>query len=168
EEEDKIKIDFEALFIPDSPAKVNLILPQLAFNDAKGMYLVGTNLWHHKNLLKNARGYNKRAIITDGFLSSSQNPVTLDFTKNFENLFKKTPKFLEAISYDTAMILFTTAMGETIDSRVSLKDALKESRIFEGVTGSTIFNSQGRASRQLFLITIKKGRFVEISRGKRK
>ncbi len=167
EEEEKIQVDFEALFIPDSPSKVNLILPQLAFNDAKGMYLVGTNLWHHKNLLKNARGYNKRAIITDGFLSSSQNLKTLEFTKKYEHLFKKTPKFLEAISYDTAMILYTAAMDDAVDSRVTLIDALKTSRIFEGVTGNTIFNQEGRASRQLFLITIKKGRFVEISRGKR-
>lgn len=164
EEDEKIKIDFEALFIPDSPSKVNLILPQLAFNDATGMYLVGTNLWHHKNILKNSKGYHKRAIISDGFFDNSQNPVTAEFTKNFELLFNKKPKFLEAVSYDTASILFLSAMDETIDSRVALKETLQENRMFEGVTGNTTFDKNGVAHKELFLMTIKKGKFVEISR----
>lgn len=162
--EEKIQIDFEALFIPDSPSKVNLILPQLAFNDARGMYLIGTNLWHHKSLLKEAKGYNKHAIITDGFFDGSQNPVTVQFVKKFESLFDTKPKFLEAISYDTASMLFLTAMDETIDSRQTLKDSLQGKRIFEGVTGNTIFDKDGIAHRELFLMTIKKGKFVEINR----
>ncbi|MCG8614991.1 MAG: penicillin-binding protein activator, partial [Desulfobacterales bacterium] len=65
--EDRIEIDFQALFIPDGLSRVNLILPQLAFNDARGMVLLGTNLWHQKNLLTQARGYNKNTVITDGY-----------------------------------------------------------------------------------------------------
>ncbi|MCP3875865.1 MAG: penicillin-binding protein activator [Desulfobacteraceae bacterium] len=164
EEEEKIQIDFEALFIPDSPSTINMILPQLAFNDAKGMYLVGTNLWHHKSLLKDAKGYNKNVIITDGFFHNSQKFPTAQFTKDYESLFGNIPKFLEAISYDTASILFLTAMDETIDSRKMLKDALQSQRIFEGVTGNTIFDTNGSAHRELFLMTIKKGKFIEISR----
>ncbi len=164
EEEEKIQIDFQALFIPDSPSKINLILPQLAFNDATGMYIIGTNLWHDKSILKNSKGYNKRAIITDGFFDNSQNQVTADFTKKFESLFNIKPKFLEAISYDNASILFLTAMDQTIDSRSTLMEALKGSRLYEGVTGNTIFDKDGAAHRELFLMTIKKSKFVEISR----
>ncbi|MEN8212639.1 MAG: penicillin-binding protein activator, partial [Thermodesulfobacteriota bacterium] len=69
EKEEKIEIDFQALFIPDSPSIVNMMLPQLAYNDVKEIYLVGTNLWHHKSLLKDAKGYNKNAVISDGFFN---------------------------------------------------------------------------------------------------
>ena len=82
----------------------------------------------------------------------------------FESLFNTKPKFIEAVSYDTASILFLTAMDETIDSRKTLKDALQGNRIFEGVTGNTIFDKDGTAHRELFLMTIKKGEFVEIRR----
>lgn len=164
EEEEKIEIDFEALFIPDSPSSLDMILPQLAYYDARGMYLVGTNLWHNKKLLKDVKGYNKRAVIADGFFDDSQNLATVEFTKKFQAVFNKKPKFLEAISYDTSSILFLTAMDETIDSRQSLKDALKASRIFKGATGDTFFDKDGTAHRNLFLITIKKGKFVEINR----
>jgi ABC-type branched-subunit amino acid transport system substrate-binding protein len=163
EKKEKIQIDFEALFIPDSPSKLKMILPQLAFYDARGMYLVGTNLWHHKSLLKDVKGYNKLAVIADGFFDNSKNPTTAEFTKNFKDLFDKKPKFLEAISYDTTAILFSAAMGEDIDSRESLKDALKDGRTFEGVTGNTFFDADGKAHRDLFLMTIKKGKFIEIN-----
>jgi len=164
EEEVKIEIDFEALFIPDSPSIVNMILPQLAYNDAKDMYLVGTNLWHHKSLLKDAKGYNKKAVISDGFFNKSQNPAVIEFTDKFESMFDIKPKFLEAISYDTASMLLTFAMDEYINSREELKDSLQGRRIFEGVTGNTIFDENGIAHRQLFLITVKNGKFVEIIR----
>ncbi len=164
EEKEKIEIDFQALFIPDSPSKINLILPQLAFNDATDMYLVGTNLWHHKSLLRDAKGYNKNAVITDGFFNNSQKPAAMEFTTQYESMFNKKPQFLEAISYDTASLLLTFAMDESIDSRQTLKETLTGRRIFEGVTGNTIFDQDGIAHRQLFLMTIKKSEFVEISR----
>ena len=164
EEKEKIEIDFQALFIPDSPSIVNMILPQLAYNDATDIYLVGTNLWHHKSLLKDARGYNKNAVISDGFFNESQKPAVIEFTDKFQSLFDKNPKFLEAISYDTASMLLTFAMDESIDSRQALKDSLQGRRIFEGVTGKTVFDENGIAHRQLFLMTIKKGKFVEIIR----
>ena len=160
----EIQIDFQALFIPDSPSNINMILPQLAFNDATGMYLVGTNLWYHESLLKEVKRYSRRAIITDGFFNNSQNQLSMEFTDKFESMFNEKPEFLEAISYDTASILLTFAMDESIDSRQALKDSLQGRRIFEGVTGNTIFDKDGIAHRQLFLMTIKKEKFVEIIR----
>ncbi len=159
----KTTIDFQALFIPDSPSRINLILPQLAFNNAGGMYLIGTNLWHDESLLKIIKGYNKKIIIPDGFLDTSRKPITKEFSKKFEALFHHKPQFLEAIAYDTASILFTAAMDETVDSRKALRDTLRGKFIYEGVTGHTRFDEQGMVHRPLFLMTVKNGRFVEIT-----
>ncbi len=163
-EKEPVEIDFQALFIPDSPSKIKLILPQLAFNDITDIYLVGTNLWHHPSLLKKElRTYTQNAIIADGFFDKSRNPATIDFSKNFESLFGRKPVFLEAVSYDTAGILFSLMMDESIDSAHALKTALQGGRMFEGATGVTVFDENGNAHRQLFLITIKKNKFIEIS-----
>ncbi len=158
-----IKIDFQALFIPDSVSRVNLILPQLAFNDATGMVLLGTNLWHQASLLTGAKGYNKNAVITDGYFGSSKNPITSGFEKGFTDLYETFPGFLEAIAYDTATILFEVALDEAVDSRENLKNVLQEGRLFEGVTGKTWFDKTGSVHKELFLITAKRGRFMEIS-----
>ncbi|MCG8636960.1 MAG: penicillin-binding protein activator [Desulfobacterales bacterium] len=162
--EDRLEIDFEALFIPDAPSRVNLILPQLAFNDARGMVLLGTNLWHQKSLLTQARGYNKNAVISDGYFGESRNPVTADFDKGFREVFQEPPGFLEAIAYDTANILFTAAMNPEVDSREGLKETLQGRQMFDGVTGQTIFDNTGSPHKELFLLTVKRGKFREISR----
>ncbi len=158
----KILIDFEALFIPDSVSRINMILPQLAFNDAKGMILLGTNLWHQQSLLAQTKGYNRNTVITDGYFGNSRKPATARFEKAFTELYAEPPGFLEAISYDTVQIFFLTAMDDAVDSRQRLKDALVEGRLFEGVTGNTIFDQTGAARKELFLITIKNNQFTEI------
>jgi ABC-type branched-subunit amino acid transport system substrate-binding protein len=160
---DAIEIDFQALFIPDSVSRVNLILPQLAFNDATGMVLLGTNLWHQESLLTGAKGYNKNAVITDGYFGNSRNPVTAGFEKKFTDLFAARPGFLEAIAYDTAMVLFTAALDKAVDSRENLKNVLQGGQLFEGVTGNTWFDQTGSAHKELFLITVQRGQFMEIS-----
>jgi ABC-type branched-subunit amino acid transport system substrate-binding protein len=157
-----IEIDFQALFIPDSVSRVNLILPQLAFNDARGMVLLGTNLWHQESLVTGAKGYNKNAVITDGYFGDSENPITAGFEKHFIDLYDTRPGFIEAISYDTAFILFTAAMDEAVDSRESLKNILQEGRVYRGVTGDTWFDKTGSAHKELFLITVKNEKFMEI------
>ena len=158
-----IEIDFQALFIPDSVSRVNLILPQLAFNDATGMVLLGTNLWHQESLLTGAKGYNKNAVITDGYFGNSKNSIAAGFEKRFTDLYETLPGFFEAIAYDTASILFTAALDEAVDSRESLKNVLQGGMMFEGVTGNTWFDKTGSAHKELFLITVKRGRFMEIS-----
>lgn len=162
-EDDDVRIDFQALFIPDSPSRVNLILPQLAYNDARGMVLLGTNLWHHKKLISQTKGYNRNAVITDGYFGQSQNPATARFEAEFTALYGSSPGFLEAVSYDTAAILFEAGMDASVDSRETLRDALMGSRLFEGATGSTIFDKTGSPHKELFLITVKRNKFVEIS-----
>ncbi len=162
EEEEEIEIQFDAVFIPDDASRISLILPQLAYNDARDVYLLGTNLWHDNALLKETKGYNRNAVITEGYFSKSQRPATRKFETDFKRLFKKGPKFLEAVSYDTAVILFESIMTPGVHSREDLKNTLAGTRIFEGVTGNTIFEPSGQARKQLFLLTIKRNRFVEV------
>jgi branched-chain amino acid transport system substrate-binding protein len=161
---DKIIIDFQALFIPDSASRINMILPQLAFNDVKDIVLLGTNLWHHESLPRLTKGYNRRTVITDGYFGSSKKPGTARFENAFTALYGDSPGFLEAICYDTARILLSTAMDPSVSTREQLKDALLAGILFEGATGNTLLDSTGAARKELFLITIKNNRFVEIER----
>jgi ABC-type branched-subunit amino acid transport system substrate-binding protein len=157
-------IDFEALFIPDGTSRINMILPQLAFNDIRDIVLLGTNLWHRQSLLDETKGYNRGAIITDGYFEHSRKFATVRFKNTFTHLYGESPGFLEAIFYDTAKILLSTAMDPSVDSRQRLKEALQEQRIFEGATGKTLFDETGAARKELFLITIQNNRFMELER----
>lgn len=157
-------LSFQALFIPDSVSRINLILPQLVYHDAQGFTLLGTNLWHRDSLLKETRSYNRNAIICDGYFSGSANPETAWFDKAFQDLYQEKPGFLEAIAYDTVQILFTAANADDVNSGRQLKDVLQGQFIFDGATGRTRFDETGIPHKALFLITVKGNQFVEINR----
>jgi branched-chain amino acid transport system substrate-binding protein len=155
-------VDFDAVFIPDAPKKAGLIIPQLAFYDVIDIYLLGTNLWHSDSLIEMARQYVQDAIMPDGFFAESVSEEVMDFVKNFHNTFQRKPEFIEAVAYDTAMILFQTVSSPDIRFRSDLKNKLKTLNDFRGVTGLTSFDNSGEVRKKLYLFQIKGKEFVEL------
>ena len=156
-------VDFDAIFIPDSPKTAGLIIPQLAFYDVKDVYLIGTNLWHSEVLIKMATQYVQGAIMPDGFFAGSASPMVQDFVKVFENTYEETPGFIEAVVYDSAMMLFGVLVQPDLRFKSELKDRLLNLADFSGVTGPTYFDENGEAQKQLYLLKIKGRKFVELN-----
>jgi len=155
--------DFEAIFIPDAPKKVGLILPQLAFHDIENVYLIGTNLWHSHALIRMAQQYAQGAICTEGFFAQSDLVNVQNFTRQYEETFQTTPDFMAAISYDTAMLLFQIISRPNVIYRSAIKYGLMNLNAFQGVTGSTSFDNTGEVYKQLFILQLQQDRFVEIT-----
>ena len=162
EDEPEAIVDFDAIFIPDSPKKAGLIIPQLAFYDIKDVYLLGTNLWHSDDLIKMATSYVQGAIMPDGFFAESSEPVVQDFVKAFEEAYEQKPGFIEAVAYDSAMMLFRVLIKPDLRFKSDLKNELLNLADFSGVTGPTYFDENGDAQKQFHLLTIKGRRFVEL------
>ncbi|MEA3436897.1 MAG: penicillin-binding protein activator, partial [Thermodesulfobacteriota bacterium] len=161
-EESEPVVDFEAIFIPDAPKKVGLIIPQLAFHDIDDVYLMGTNLWHSKKLVDMTKEYIQRAIIPDGFFSESTSVRVRDFVEKFEKTYSEKPGFIEAIAYDTSMILFQILRRPDVRSRNAIKNELMHLKDFQGVTGLTSFNDKGDVKKDLSLLRIKGDKFIEL------
>jgi len=162
EPEPEAIVDFEAVFIPDSPKKAGLIIPQLAFYDVNDVYLLGTNIWNSEDLIKMAEQYIQGAIIPDGFFGGSASPHVKDFVKTFKETFNHVPEFMEAIAYDTATILFQLTNHPGIQSRRAYKDALKSLKDFQGLTGLTSFVDNGDVQKNLYLLRVRGDQFVEV------
>ncbi len=155
-------VDFDAIFIPDSPKTSGLIIPQLAFYDVKDVYLLGTNLWHSDVLIKMAPHYVQGAIMPDGFFAGSAAPAVQDFVKTFEETYEEKPGFIEAIVYDSAMMLFSVLIQPDLRFKSELKNELLNLVDFAGITGPTYFDENGEAQKQLYLLSVKGRRFVEL------
>ncbi len=155
-------VDFDAVFIPDAPKKAGLIIPQLAFYDVTDTYLLGTNLWHSDSLIEMAVQYAQDAIMPDGFFAESASEEVMDFVRTFYKTFDRKPEFIEAVAYDTAMILFHMVSSPDIRFRSDLKNKLKKLNDFRGVTGLTSFDNNGEVRKKLYLLQIKGKRFVEL------
>ena len=161
-EQTKPVIDFDAIFIPDGPKASGLILPQLAFYDVVGIQLLGTNLWHSHRLIQMAQQFVQGAIMVDGFFAESNSKKVKDFVNIFEETFDEKPGFIEAVAYDTAMILFNLVSRNDIQSRSQVKDEIMNLRNFHGLTGETSFDPIGNAQKKLYLLQIERDIFIEL------
>ena len=158
-------VDFDAVFIPDAPNKVGLIIPQLAFYDVNEVTLMGTNLWSSEALIKMSRGYIQGAVLPDGFYVDSARPETRQFVERYQSAFEDPPGYIEAIGYDTARLLLDLVNLPDVRSRSELRDELLRVADFSGATGETAFDFNGEVHKPLFLMTVRGGRFVEIVAG---
>lgn len=154
---------FDAVFIPDAPKKVGLILPQLALHGITGIQLLGTNLWHSDELAKTAPQHVQGAVFPDVFFAESSSPEVQLFVRNFQRTFGESPGFIEAIGYDTAVMLFQLIRRTDIRDRSALKEELMRMRDFRGVTGLTSFDNNGEAHKRLYLLRIRGRGFEELS-----
>lgn len=157
-------IEFDAVFVPDAPKKAGLIIPQLAYYDIRDVYLLGTNLWNSKTLLEMSGEYMKDTLIVDGFFVDSRSEAVKDFVAAFENTYERTPGIIEAVAYDSTMMLLQTMQQTATDSRRELKTALLQIQPFEGVTGRTVFLPNGEAEKDLHMLRLDRGRFVQVQR----
>ena len=155
-------VDFEAIFIPEESKRAGLIVPQLVYYDINDVQIFGTNLWHSANLIKMARRYVQGAIMPDIFFAESSSPQVKNFTMIFEETFCYKPGFIEAIAYDTAMILFETVVLPNVNFRSSIRNEIINRSSFSGVTGDTAFRPNGEALKELHLLQIKGSGFEEI------
>jgi ABC-type branched-subunit amino acid transport system substrate-binding protein len=158
----KAMVDFDAIFVPDAPKKAGLVIPQLAYYDVENVCLLGTNLWHSERLIKMAGQYAQGAILADGFFAESGSETVRNFTHRFQEAYGVQPGFIEAITYDTAMMIFQTVRRPEIGSHSILKDELLKMKNFQGVTGPTSFDETGDCRKRLYLLRLKGNRFVEV------
>lgn len=155
-------VDFDAIFIPDAPTKAGLVIPQLAFYDVKDTYLLGTNLWHSDRLIAMARQYVQGAVIPDGFFAEDASENVKNFVGIYQKVFDQKPGFIEAVTYDTAMILFQMVSRPDIRFRSTLKNELERLTDFQGVTGLTSFDTDGEVRKRLYLLQIKGNGFSQL------
>lgn len=154
----------EAVFIPDAPRKTGLILPQLAYYNIRTQ-LLGTNLWHSDQLIRMAGRYAEGAVFPTGFFPESDAPHIVDFMAAFKDAYGEAPGFIEAIAYDTARILIQILSQPDIRYKSALREKLINLRDFPGVTGRTGFNENGEAVKDLYMLKIRRGKFVDANEG---
>lgn len=152
-------VDFDALFIPDAPGKVGQILPQLSFYDVDKVILLGTNLWHSNEWVQKSGEYLENVIVPDGFFAESDLPHVKAFVQAFQAAYKTTPGFIEAVAFDTAMMLFNLLDQQKPLSGKAMRDAIASIRNYNGVTGRTTFLHNRDVTKELFLLEVVGNRF---------
>jgi len=162
EKDTELVFDFQAIFIPDEPKKVGMLVPQLFYHDIKNVHLLGTNLWHSETLIRLAGPYVQGAIIPDAFFAGSLEAPVRQFVAAFEETYQEKPGFIEAIVYDSAMILFDVVGRAGVRLRSDVALALQGAAEFQGTTGLTRFDASGEPDKVLHILEVRGKRFVEL------
>ncbi|MCX5849692.1 MAG: hypothetical protein NTW65_09600, partial [Deltaproteobacteria bacterium] len=159
---DPIRVDFEALFIPDSGSRVKMITSQLAFYDIKDFKLLGTSLWNSPELLKNGVEYLNEAVFADSFFSDGFYPETTYFTDVYYTEYHRKPENIDALAYDTAGIIFSILENKDVKTRKDFAAGLMKLGYYSGATGSIYFDSKRVAQKTPFIIKVKDGKFEQV------
>ncbi|HVO67805.1 MAG TPA: penicillin-binding protein activator [Syntrophales bacterium] len=163
-DDNKPDIDFDALFIPDTPGSLKMIVPQLAFYNiiSSGVKLMGTSVWDSPDILKTDGDHLEGAVFTDSFSLNSFYPETNDFIDIFYANYSREPEVMEALVYDAAGMIVKIIKEDEAETRTQFRDSLLRLKNYRGVTGMISFSGIRDAQKNIFILTIKDGQIVQI------
>lgn len=153
---------FEALFIPDFSYRVAMIVPQLAYYDITGIRLLGTSGWNSPELLKADPVHLQGAVFVDGFFTESFRPEVNDFIEAFYTAYGREPDTMEALVYDAADIAVKLLFENRSGTREAFRRGLMQIKGYPGVSGKTSFPPSRDAEKDLFILTVKDGRIIQV------
>ena len=156
----KAQIDFDVLFIPDSLNVVNLIAPQLKYHGIGQLVLSGTNIWYSKQFSQIDGKYFENAVFPVGFYPERKARNTASFFNNFKEKTGEDPSYIDAIAYDTALLLMNKISTGNITSKEDLVRELGKVMFTNGVTCPLSFDHQGEPNGPLNLMQIKNEKIV--------
>jgi len=162
---------FDALFIPDNLAMLNIFAPQLAFNNLQGIKLLGTGYWNHAPAKKQTgeaedssadAAVLEGALFADGFSINSYVNEAGRFADAFYAAYEREPGTLEAMAYDAARISAAIIIQQRVTSREAFRDRLLNTENYTGATGKTSFKFSRDARKEVFILTVKDGQIIPL------
>jgi ABC-type branched-subunit amino acid transport system substrate-binding protein len=156
-------LDFDALYLPDTFRRVRMILPQLSFHDVRGVQLLGTSQWYSPEGIHKEVDYFEGTIMTAPFFAESNTPLVRNFADSLYGATGREPDYREALAYDTARMLREALRDSRVTDRTSLRDKLKQTEAFEGVTGWVSITKTGQMQRGSFILKVEGKQIVDVT-----
>lgn len=152
---------FDAIFIPGRAADAGLITAQLNFHDMKVPFL-GTNGWNSPDFARTADSSIDGAVFVDGFFVDSPNPAMQDFVERYKKRFQTSPTIFAMQGYDAAKLVID-AVRKGASSGEAVHEQLLTQLDLSSLAGPASFGPDGTLNRPLFLLQIKRGRFLQVN-----
>ena len=152
---------FDAIFIPGRAADAGLITAQLNFHDMKVPFL-GANGWNSPDFARTDDSSIDGAVFVDGFFVDSPTPTVQDFVDRYKKRFQTNPALFAMQGYDAAKLVLD-AVRKGASSGEAVHDQLLTQPDLSSLAGPAAFGPDGTLNRPLFLMQIKRGRFLQVN-----
>ena len=153
-------VDYDAVFVPDEPKVAGQILPTFAYRDVDHVRFLGNASWNTPELIQRAAASVDGAIFPDAFNTQSSIPSVKNFVNRYQSTFNELPGAVEVLAYDAANLIKTAITGARARNRDQVRDELRATTSFPGVTGKITFRD-GQFLRNMTIFTIKGGQIAE-------
>jgi ABC-type branched-subunit amino acid transport system substrate-binding protein len=164
------KASFDALFVPDTAAHLELLAPQLAVADlvvappsarrpkrGRNVLLLATAEAITPRFLKGSGRYTNGAALAPGFYPDDADPRIAPYVQRFRVAYGDDPTWLDAYAYDAALLVRAAVEGGARD-RESVAAALASGAAVPGLTGDIAFDAgHGRADRGVLFTVVLEG-----------
>ena len=151
--------DFDGIFVPDSAKALGQIAAMLAFNDVRGVKLLGTNLWNTPAITKRAGNFVNNLMFVDSIVPNVQEQSR--FATEYKALYNESPSLIEIQAYDAGLIL-RQLIASGADSRQSLTKKLTELNKFPGALGPLTMSPDREIERPVTALTVEKGEITPL------
>jgi branched-chain amino acid transport system substrate-binding protein len=116
--------------------------------------LVGGDGWDSPRLFEIGGPALEGSYFSSHYSADDPNPRVQKFVEDYRRLFTSTPDAFAATAYDAARIMIDAVARATSLERAAIRDALAQTKDFQGVTGVVTFDSARNAVKPLVIIRI--------------
>jgi ABC-type branched-subunit amino acid transport system substrate-binding protein len=163
-------VDFEALFLPETPRRARQILSQLHFYDVRlntggatgqvraahaAVQVLGPGSWNGEAIARGAEPVVQNAHFPGSFVPQSARPAVLRFLQSYRSRYGRPPNELEAQAYDAAGWLWVAWQRGAAQGRPALQQALFAVGGFLGVTGEVRVLPDGGTHTSLTILQVQ-------------
>ena len=143
----------DALFVPGYYTEVGLIARQARELKLKAV-LLGGDGWDSEKLTEIGGKAIEGGYFSNHYSPEDQNPVVQNFVKKYKAKFGEVPNGLAAMGYDAALVSIDAMTRAKELTPEAIRDALAQTKDFQGVTGVITINEQRNAVKPAVVLKV--------------
>jgi branched-chain amino acid transport system substrate-binding protein len=121
--------------------------------------LLGGDGWDSEEFFTYAGKDVSNCFFSNHMAADDPNPTVQKFVAAYRKKYGKTPDALAALGYDAAKLLFDAMKRAKSLSGPDLRDALAQTKDFDGVSGKITIDPQRNAEKSAVIIEVANGKF---------
>ncbi|MEJ7733519.1 MAG: ABC transporter substrate-binding protein [Polyangiaceae bacterium] len=126
----------------------------------KGDMFVGGDGWDAEELVKDAGDEIEGAYFTNHYAPDVPWPNSKAFYAAYSTKYSRAPTSLGAMGYDAAKVLADAIGRAKGDTPEAIRDAIADTKNFQGATGNITINSERNADKPIVVVKIKDKKFT--------